>query len=168
MQPLSPRRTLRAAAFASLSLVGVVAASGAMSGCGTLNEVFADRAPVETPAYDLPREVVWRESLRAIKESYELSKSSAADGTFETEWRTKLSPFGALGYRRRVEGELAEREGRQVLSLTVRVETNNNPDAPLDPTRADWERTDDDLTEATILVRRIDSVLGKMTSGEPR
>ena len=140
----------------------------AATGCGTLHEVFADRKPVESPAYSLPREVVWRESLRSIRESYEFSKSSAEEGTFETKWRTQMSPFAGIGYRRRVEGEIVDREGSFVVSLTVRVETNNNPDAPLDPAQADWERSDDDVTEAAILIRKIDSSLGKMTSGEPR
>ena len=69
---------------------------------------------------------------------------------------------------KRVEGELIERDGGQVVNLRVRVETNNSPDAPLNPAEADWERTDDDVTEATILLRRIDSALGPLQSGQPR
>jgi hypothetical protein len=151
-----------------LTLISFCLSLASSLGCSTLSEVFADRAPVESPEYDLPREVVWRESLRSVRESYEFAKTSAEEGTFETKWRTNLSPFGGLGYRRRVEGELVDRGGRQVVTITVRVETNTSPDAPLDPNRADWERADDDVTEATILIRRIDSTLGRMTSSVPR
>jgi len=151
-----------------VAVAGLAAALSLVASCSTLAEMVASGDPVESRPYDLPREVVWEESLRGVKESYRLARSNAADGTFESEWKTNLSPFGGLGFRRRVEGEIVEREGAYVVSLRVRVEKNSNPDAPLDARRAEWERADDDTTEAALVLRRIDSVLGRLERGVPR
>ena len=145
------RNTLAALA---LSVLGLVAcqSTGEPDGAWQQGEV---QAPSDR--------VLWQVSRLALQKMRFPSGGvlDPASGKLKSGWRTQLHPFQGEGFRERAEVEIEPVEqGRWMVRTRVAKQTNEALVSPLDPRRAEWEWTGDDVTAAQVLLMHITSSLG--------
>jgi len=107
-------------------------------------------------------QVLWKIALLAAgRMDFPLTgRLDPSSGKFVTGWRTSLQPFSGAGNRTRAEVRMEPvSQGRWRVRAHVQKQVNQALVHPLDPTRAEWEWTGDDVLQAEILLRHVVSSL---------
>jgi hypothetical protein len=118
-----------------------------------------DRDWVDSAWYSGSEEVLWDATLDAVGREYDLDRVSPVDGTFETKWKERFSPFKGEGRRWKVEGKVEKKDSYRRVRIVVLEERNQEIDSPLDPAEAKWRGRREDAGRAGILLRHIHNVL---------
>lgn len=135
-----------------------------------------------SPPLPYEREDIWYTSYQVIARRYRIDKANQEEGTMETEWKTRLSPFFKDGYRNKVYFEIEEPETEEIeedetesveeeqtdtadqnktsekpkkifyIKVKVEKERNDNIDNPAALIEADWFPVGNNLEEEQALL----------------
>jgi hypothetical protein len=148
---------------ARLAVLLLALASSACVSVARQESLDAKEARWKSIEVDSPSDrVVWQLSLLALQsQGYPLGPGTdPGEREIHSGWKTDLQPFRGDGTRRRAILRLEPVEaGRWKLEARVRVESNQNLVAPLDPVRAEWKAAPDDEGAAQVLLQHVRSRL---------
>jgi hypothetical protein len=97
----------------------------------------------EGPVLQKSFEEIWTISIATVEsKGFKIQEQDPSAGTFETEWRTTLSPRWREGHRDRIELEIVPGDPQAKAGFKIRVrvprEVNDNGRSPLSEKEAEW------------------------------